>query len=262
MPISEYAAVEQNLRAAMQFFGRASGCGAVEEREGILMIDSGVNYAVFNIAMLTTPVANLQQLDRRVATASSWFAERRTRWSQWICDDHVPANQRRGVADVFYRHHLRPLTEAPGMLAPALRPPDRALPVIRWRRVDDAQTRVEFAHLTTVCFDIPFVTAQMIYQPEAAWRGDYQGYIGYVNNKAISMLATVAAADSIGIYSVGTLPEMRRHGYAEILMRNVVDDVRKRTGLSRIVLQATRAGYPMYRKLGFRETTRFNVYLS
>ena len=258
----EYAVVERNLRAAMRFFGQASGCGAIEEREGVLMIDSGVNYAVFNIAMLTDPVNSLAQLDRRITTAGDWFASRRTRWSQWICEDHVQPPHRAGVGEVFHRHNLRPLTEAPGMIASELQPPDRTLPEIEWRRVASPQTRVEFAHLTTVCFDIPFVTAQMIYQPEEAWRGGYQGFIGYAGGKAVSMMAVVVAAECIGIYSVGTLPEARKHGYAEALMRHVLDDTRERTGPSRILLQATRAGYPMYRKMGFREVTRFNVYLS
>ena len=53
---AEYSIVDRNLRAAMPFFGLACGTGDVTERDGMLLIDSGVNYAVFNIAMLTGSV--------------------------------------------------------------------------------------------------------------------------------------------------------------------------------------------------------------
>jgi ribosomal protein S18 acetylase RimI-like enzyme len=38
--------------------------------------------------------------------------------------------------------------------------------------------------------------------------------------------------------------------------------MQRRTGIDRIVLQSTEAGYALYRRLGFRDTTRFTVYLT
>lgn len=254
--------VEENLRTAMQFFGHASGCGAICERDGMILIDSGVDYAVFNIALLNGPVDSMAELERRIAAAGRWYASRKTRWSQWICDHHVPLPSRWHVPGIFERNHLRPLTEAPGMIAPNLRPPERALPQLEWRRVDDPQTRLEFAHLTTISFDIPFATARLIYQPESAWRGAYEGYVGYAGGRAVCTAAAVVAAGCIGFYSVSTLPDQRRRGYAEALMRKVFDEVRRRTGIQQTVLQATRAGYSMYKKMGYQEATRFSVYIS
>ena len=51
-------------------------------------------------------------------------------------------------------------------------------------------------------------------------------------------------------------------GYAEALVRGVVEQERKETGLERVVLQSTETGYALYRRMGFRDVTRFSVYLT
>jgi GNAT superfamily N-acetyltransferase len=262
MILPEHVLIEHNLRTAMQFFGRASGCGSIAEQNGVLLIDSGVNYAVFNIAMLTSDVASAAELDARIAIACNWFKRRETRWSHWLGDDQVAAPHQRRIAEIFYRRQLHPLTEAPGMIAERLAPPTRALPRIVCRRVCDVQSRLQFAHLTTVCFDIPFVTSRMIYEPEFAWKGDYTGYIGYANGNAVCTTAAVVVDGAIGLYSVGTAPEHRKRGYAEALMRAVLAEIGERTGIERTLLQATRAGHSMYKKMGYRDVTRFAVYMS
>jgi len=51
-------------------------------------------------------------------------------------------------------------------------------------------------------------------------------------------------------------------GYGEAIMRAAVAEMQRRTGLERIVLQSTEAGYALYRRMGFRDATRFSVYLT
>jgi hypothetical protein len=48
----------------------------------------------------------------------------------------------------------------------------------------------------------------------------------------------------------------------EATVRTVVAEMQRRTGIDRIVLQSTEAGYALYRRLGFRDATRFTVYLT
>ena len=48
--------VDQNLRAAMGFFATATGSGHVQSFDSSLAIHSGLDYGVFNIALLTEPV--------------------------------------------------------------------------------------------------------------------------------------------------------------------------------------------------------------
>ncbi len=257
----EYSIIDQNLRAAMRFFGRASGCGDVTERDGLVLIDSGVNYSVFNITMFTTPVTDPETLQKRLRTAATYFDCRRTRWSMWVCDDLFPATLRRKVPGALQLARLRRLTEAPGMFADRLKPPSRKLPELITRRVEDPVTRSHFAHITSMNFDIPFVTCQAVYANERAWAYDYHGYVGYVENTPVTTMAVVVAAGALGVYSVSTVASHRRKGYAEALMRQVLGQYWRNTGIERTVLQATRAGFDMYLKMGYRPVSHFTVYM-
>lgn len=256
-----YRIVEQNLRAALQFFGRASAKGQIAERDGLILIDSGVDYSVFNIALFTEPVENRFELDLRLGLAAEWYNARRTRWSLWVCDHFISGRAALEWTDLMHRHHLHPLTQAPGMIAERLTPLSRHLPSMEYKIVDDAPSRLDFAHLTTLNFDIPFATARAIYEPEDAWKHDYVGYVGYLNRRAICTVALVITDEAVGVYSLGTLAEFRQKGYAEALLRQVLQDAKRVSGIERTVLQATRAGHEMYRRLGYQDVTRFSVYI-
>jgi GNAT superfamily N-acetyltransferase len=262
-PELEVAAVDANMREAMRFFGQATGRGGIYEHGGITVVDSGIDYAVFNISVFNLPrVTSRLDFNERLAQSQSHFDKRRVRWSHWVCLDLLPPALRERADDVFRAGGLRRLTEAPGMIAKRLLPPSRALPHLRWRRVADTETRIAFAHITAMSFDIPFSTCREVYEPEGAWKGSYEGYVGFHQNTPVCTAALVADGEVIGIYSVGTLPGYRRRGFAETLLRGVLADKSAETGLTRYALQSTRAGYEMYRRLGFEDISRFAVYLT
>jgi ribosomal protein S18 acetylase RimI-like enzyme len=246
----------------MRFFGQASGSGDIEERDGVLLIDSGVDYSVFNMALLTSPAESRPQFEERIGVAADYFRRRGARWSFWLCEDLLKGQARRKYEESFDRLRLRRLTEAPGMIAEHLAAPTRRLPAIECRRVGDRQTRSDFTQITSANFDIPYATCRLIYEPERAWKFDYSGYVGYSDGRAVTTVAIVLAAGAAGVYSVSTAPAFRRHGYAEALMRHVLAEYARERGIERTVLQATRAGYAMYQKMGYREVTRFSVYIT
>ena len=74
--------------------------------------------------------------------------------------------------------------------------------------------------------------------------------------------ATVTAAGVVGLYSVGTLAEFRRQGYAEATLRHALEQSCRRSGLERTILQSTPGGLSLYQRLGYRVVTRFTVYIA
>jgi ribosomal protein S18 acetylase RimI-like enzyme len=259
--MAEYLAIDENLRCAMQFFGRASGSGDVQELDGALAIFSGLDYGVFNIGLVTRPVSD-GELELRIAELGRYFRQRTLRWSLWLCEDQLDSAVRRRERQIFAAYGMRPISQPPGMLAKALLPPVYQLPEVEMRPVCDTHTRSTFTELTAVAFEIPYMVANSVYAREAAWNGDYQGFVGYVDGKPASIIAIVAAAGVLGVYSLATMPAFRRRGYAEALLRAAVSEASKRTGLTRVILQSTDAGYALYKRMGFRDVTRFTVYLT
>lgn len=257
----EFHSVEANLREAMHFFGQATGKGEIQHLDGALAIYSGLDYGVFNIAMLERD-GSTPDLERSLENCAKFFAARTPRWSFWLCEDLLDRPERRRVRHAIEARGMRTISNPPGMYASALLPPAHRLPEIECCPAGDAHTSDAFARITAVNFDIPETIAQAVYRPERAWAGAYRGFVGFVKGRPVSIVAIVAAAGVLGVYSLSTLPEFRRCGYGEALLREALARERARTGLEHIVLQSTDAGYSLYRRLGFRDVTRFSVWLT
>jgi len=259
----DFEIVAANLSAAMRFFGGATGAGEIRPLEGALAIYSGLDYGVFNIALLDgDPPRKIEELNERLARCARYFDARTTRWSFWLCEDALDSSTRRKARGLLIDHDMRPISQAPGMLAETLAPPRHALPKIECVPVADRASRQAFGALTAVSFDIPLAIAKAVYEPERAWLGAYRGFLGIAGGKTVAIVALVATPEALGIYSLSTLPECRRMGYGEALLRAAVAAEQERSGPCRLVLQSTDAGYALYRRMGFREVAKFSVYLT
>ena len=133
----------------------------------------------------------------------------------------------------------------------------RELPNIEVKSVADANSRSAFANVTSATFDVPWTVCREVYGSERAWLGSFRGYIGCINGIAVTTTAVVIAGGIAGIYSVGTLPAYRGRGYAEALMRRVLQEVEGATGIRRTALQSTRSGYSLYTR---RDTARYELH--
>jgi predicted acetyltransferase len=59
------------------------------------------------------------------------------------------------------------------------------------------------------------------------------------------------------LFLVATLPEARRKGYADAVIRRALNATYEATGIKRTVLHAIDAGYPLYHSLGYHPTGKF-----
>lgn len=260
--IREYLIIDENLRVAMRFFGQATGTGKVSTIPGCVAIWSGIDYGVFNIAMLDSPPEGEHGLAERIADAARYFKPLTVRWSFWLCEDHLDVHQLRRARTTFSDFGLRPISHPPGMIASSIAPPHRELPPLRMEPVETPSQQHSFAEITALSFEIPYVVADAVYAQPAAWTGDYRGVVGIVDKRIVAIAAIVETKEAIGIYSLATHPGFRRRGYGEALLRQAIEQAQKHSGPRRIVLQASEAGHALYRRLGFRDVTRFTVYLT
>ena len=256
----EFITVDENLRCAMRFFGEATGSGEVRALDRTVAMYSGLDYGVFNIALLTRKANSSDGgLDEPLAEAAHYFKQRTKRWSFWLCEDMLDSTTRKRARQACNDFGLRPISHPPGMIAPKLAPPVRSLPQVECLPVVDSRTRRIFAEITSSCFDIPPGIAETVYGRERAWNGSYKGFVGLVGDEPVGIAAMVESADALGIYSVGTLAQYRRKGYGEALFRAAASHGHC---MGPFVLQSTEAGHALYRRMGFRDVTKFTVYLT
>jgi len=259
----DFLTVEENLRAAMRFFGYATGGGEIACLPGSVAMYSGLDYGVFNIAMMEGRVRHAGlTLEQRLVEIAHYFKTRSPRWSLWVCEDLLDQTVRRRARQTIGDFGLRAISHPPGMLAPALLPPVTELPPIDLQPVGTGALQRAFTEITSLAFEIPIGIAQAVYAQDTAWQGPYRGFVGLVGGRPVSIVAVVHAGDALGVYSLATHPSWRRRGYGEATMRAAVAQMVRATGVACVVLQSTEAGYSLYKRMGFRDVTRFSVYLT
>jgi ribosomal protein S18 acetylase RimI-like enzyme len=255
-------AMDENLREMLGAFGRAKAAGATRALPGLAVCSSGLQFAMFNGAVLTAPVEGASGLDERIQTAAAYYASRGLPWSIWVCQGWLDRDLRPRAAEAFYRHGLHLVVELPGMEAESIAAPVRPLPELEFRRVRDPGTRAAFNHIMSIAFGIPFDLSLQIYGSEKTWGGGLTGWVAYLKGTAVASAATLIAGGAIGVYAVGTLPHHQRKGCGEAVMRHALAQAQAESGLERSVLQASPAGFHLYQRMGYRTVTRYAVFAS
>jgi ribosomal protein S18 acetylase RimI-like enzyme len=243
----------------MACYSRVAAQGDTTDLSGVAATSCGVNLAVFNAALLTAP-ATYAQLEHAVSACSLHYKARRLGWSFWLCDDLLVPETRVSSRNIFSDRGLALVARPPGMYAEKISPAARRLAGIDCRPIEDARTRLDFSYISSVVFALPFVSAKRIYAEPAVWRPPMRGWVGYINNKPVSVVTTVIGADAVGVYSLGTLPQHQGCGYGEALLRQALEEARKEAGITRTILQTTDDGFNLYLRLGYRVVTSFSVY--
>ena len=258
----DHELVARNLRHAMSSYARSTEQGEVTESPGVVMVNSGVPYSVFNAALLTESITgNLGALTDALNHAERHYERRKMPWSCWTCEDYFDGDLRRDARNLLSQRGLRLVAEHSGMIADSIAAPDRVLPPMEVRRVSDHATRSDFIRVASEVFYLPRGVARRVYDSDRYWEASMVGWVGYVNERPVSTAATDSSAGSVGLYSVATLNGYRKRGYGERITRHALESARRATGFERSILQSTRSGLAMYSRLGYRPLARFLVYV-
>jgi GNAT superfamily N-acetyltransferase len=84
-------------------------------------------------------------------------------------------------------------------------------------------------------------------------------YVARVDGTPAACLGAIDNGNDCGIYFVATAPEGRGRGLATELMTRALVDGRAR-GCETTSLQSTKAGHPVYRRLGYRDCGRIEMW--
>lgn len=257
----QFRYVEENLRESFRVLARGRERAGVLELPGVSIASLGVSFQMFNAAFLSEPVESPRQLEQRLETASSYFAERGMPWAAWICEDWLSQTVRRRVSRVCEGLGLRITAEMPGMTTVQLERPVRELPHLEVHRVENGKVLDDFCGLGSTCFHVPIHWFREVFDASLADR-PFVSWVGYEGGVPVATAATVRSAGSVGLYNVATTPKARQKGYGEAITRYALEAAQREADVDRAVLQATSQGFPLYQRLGFESVTRILVYNS
>jgi ribosomal protein S18 acetylase RimI-like enzyme len=91
------------------------------------------------------------------------------------------------------------------------------------------------------------------------WPPGYRGYVARVDGEPAVCAAFLDVGGDATVTWVGTVPEARGRGLANRLMRHALADAQER-GCEISTLVATKLGYPVYARLGYRDLGRMNMW--
>jgi GNAT superfamily N-acetyltransferase len=232
-----YARMHANLRAFCRLMGSASPGARAVRLPGVVAAVAPVtpHRSLFNSVAYDTPEA----LERALPELGDMYSAAGVHaWSVW-----APAADARSTRLLAEAGHV--LDGDPAVMCMELsdldapRPDDLHL---------DPEPRVEtLAHLN----DAAYGTAPDMAQAVQSMPG-VQIYIARLDGRPVSCVGTHDLDGDSCILYVATLPEARGRGLARKLLTLALHEARER-GATTTSLQATKMGYSVYARLGYRD---------
>ncbi|ADO75921.1 GNAT family N-acetyltransferase [Stigmatella aurantiaca] len=254
--------LESNVQfhKAWEFFARSCPKGEVIRSPEVLIAACNVPWSIMNIAFQPAPARTETALANALDEAARYFTLRQRAWMFAISWDWLTPEVRARTVSLCTERGLTLAMESIGMVAEHLAPPIRPLPALDLRFITDAEGPQHVADIHAAAYGAPLDTARQSISIPAMFQGESRGYLGYEKGQYVASASVLKLGDVAYVAYVATRPEFRRKGYAEALIRQALKDAKRLWGLERTGLHATLAGYPVYRRLGYREATRFGLY--
>ncbi len=147
----------------------------------------------------------------------------------------------------------------PAMLIGLPRRPERALDGFA---VHAVTTQAE-ADLSVDILAEAFATDRAffaVYGEEAVWRAPQTTtLLGWLEGVPVATIAVVVTRGVAGLANLGVLPAARGHGCGEAMSRAAME-AGLRAGADIASLQATRAGFALYKRMGFRHLADYQIW--
>lgn len=255
------AAIALNFGESAVHLHRGTPGARLLSTDGLLIADSGGGDAAFNSVTLMRLAAD--DADRRVHEAVETVAATGRAFSWWVDPRSTPG-------DLVSRLVAAGLTEVEQVPAMSLELTSAAMTALgasgefglEVRRVTDAEELASFAAVVDASMDPPTQSAAEFYARAAGAALDPAGsarfLVGYFDGVPVATVELLPAAGVAGLYNITTLPEYRRRGYASALTSAALRQAHAE-GYATAVLEASAAGEPVYRALGFAKCGIFNM---
>jgi len=127
--------------------------------------------------------------------------------------------------------------------------------------VEDRATFQSWTHVMRIGFGTPEAAEPDLLEVFAAIGSGPQirTYLALMDGQPVATSQLLLAAGVAGIYQVTCLPQARGRGIGTAVTLAALLEARRR-GYATAILQASDLGYPVYRRLGFRDYGRLNEY--
>jgi GNAT superfamily N-acetyltransferase len=222
--------------------------------QNVVFINTAADFPASNLAFSLAVDSNESPTDF-LAGIKNFFATRKPNFSLLL----------RSHCDQPYIQYCKEnkvlmISEGPGMVLDAPVKPGKLPPGARLHWVDDEKGLGDFGKIASEAFtDLGFpqqigerffMDARKVLNPYCILAVIYSG------DKPVSAAMAMLTHGIGGIYWVATDKQARGQGFGEYCTREV-GNAAFDLGARKVILQASKFGEPVYRKIGYREITRY-----
>jgi ribosomal protein S18 acetylase RimI-like enzyme len=252
------AALDANFAELLAWYGSGPG-GDVRHDPDLQLSASGVAFRAINAAAAADldPATAAQ----RIRDAIEWLSSRTDRW-RWLIG---PSSRPGDLGERLIAAGLEQVSDSAGM----------ALDLREWRTGAPLPARVTTELVTDEVGlerwrDVQERGLGLDAASAEAWWSAHRrlgieawpplrNWIAYLDGEPVAAAALFVGAGVAGIYNVCTVPEARGRGIGSAVTA-VAIDAAVADGHDLAVLGASDMGFPVYRRLGFREVSRLRSY--
>ncbi len=245
-----------NLAATIRHQMQTTSGSRIQENNGILMFSIGraIVDAHFNGVLRLDTQIDAAQI---VTQAEQFFDFVKGGGTFWI-REHADADLEAVLQESGYKAVRVPGSPCMFLdrrLEPTLLPDN-----IELNRVTDGQDASDYAQVMITAFGMESDIAHTVFgNPKALAAPQVTAFIARRQSVPLAAALTVASGDVAGVYYVGTIPEARGRGLGE-LCTGAATNAGFDLGARIVILQASAAGEPLYRRMGFQFLTRYRWY--
>jgi ribosomal protein S18 acetylase RimI-like enzyme len=250
---------DRNMAEFHEVQALGTRAGEAVKRDDVQLVASATHFpaGLFNCLQPVGPAPDAARARKWLHDALEFYTARERGFSVYARGARDQA-----LVEASYALGMQLMGTSPGMVldAPVAEPTPRS--GMRIERVADVRGVSDFANTAAMAYtqmSLPeAVTHATFAEPERLLVPDLSLYVTYVDGVPAATVLTLLSHGIAGVYWVGTHPTMQRRGLADAITRRASNDAFER-GAARVILQATPFGEPVYRRMGYREITRYTT---
>lgn len=230
----------------------------VKDQPGISVCWAESPYPFWNALFLTEEMKDAVHLKQRLRASAEYMRSRPNPGFVYVCEDYLLDDAHHQLGAMAQEAGLEMALDLFGMRGDILSfKRAAAMPDLQFERVVDEDTLRTYADINSASYGYPQEAGRTAVRGSTLWKEHSFAYIGYLEGAAVSTAAAFVNAGQLYLTYVATRPGVTRQGLAEATIRRALDAAFKATGLRRTSLHATRAGFTLYDRIGYKWVTRF-----
>jgi len=238
-------AVERGSASLVEAFrrvARRSERGAIEERDGVICVATGMAVPAFNPTFVVRPPRDPGGALQRV---SEFYTRCGLGGEVVAWGDAAKAIDDVAEGAGFVAGHRIPCLLLEPLVSTVPMVPD-----LQVRRVDDAATLLRF---NDVCAEVFGLERQVIAVLDQPWLLELPGsalHLGFVDGAPVATAWSYAIDGVVLLFNIATLDSHRRRGIGEAMTWHALREGVEQ-GCDLAFLQSSAAGRPLYERMGF-----------